>query len=97
MSTTNTYGVLNNLLTKLEDYDSFKILENVVTEDLLWTNPSPTSAFAAQTVALDLSGYDGVKIKLKRINNNAVYSIHELRLGERYDIGENVVSTTGVN
>ena len=30
---------------------------------LLWTNPSPTSAFAAQTVALDLSGYKFVLIE----------------------------------
>ena len=30
--------------------------------ELLWTNASPTSAFAAQTVALDLSGYDAVLI-----------------------------------
>lgn len=26
--------------------------------DLLWTNPSPTANFAAQTVSLDLSEYD---------------------------------------
>lgn len=30
---------------------------------LLWTNPSPTSAFAAQTVSLDLSDYDAVEIE----------------------------------
>lgn len=29
---------------------------------LLWTNPSPTSNFAAQTVPLDLAGYDLVYI-----------------------------------
>lgn len=32
---------------------------------LLWTNPNPTSTFAAQTVALDLSDYDAVGINLK--------------------------------
>lgn len=31
-------------------------------KDLLWTNPNPTSNFSAQTVALDLSGYDAVRI-----------------------------------
>lgn len=31
--------------------------------DLLWTNPSPTSAFSAQTVSLDLSGYSYVYIE----------------------------------
>lgn len=30
--------------------------------DLLWTNASPSSNFAAQTVALALSGYDAVRI-----------------------------------
>lgn len=29
---------------------------------LLWTNASPTSSFAAQTVSLDLSGYDAVLV-----------------------------------
>ena len=30
--------------------------------DLLWTNASPSSSFAAQTVSLDLSGYDAVLV-----------------------------------
>ena len=30
---------------------------------LLWTNASPSSAFAAQTISLDLSGYDAVLIE----------------------------------
>ena len=34
--------------------------------DLLWANASPTSAFAAQTVSLDLSGYSAVAIFFKR-------------------------------
>ena len=29
---------------------------------LLWTNANPTSNFAAQTISLDLSGYDAVEI-----------------------------------
>ena len=28
--------------------------------DLLWTNPNPTSEFAAQTIQLDLSGYKSI-------------------------------------
>lgn len=31
--------------------------------ELLWTNPSPSSNFAAQTVSLDLSSYDAVFLK----------------------------------
>lgn len=30
--------------------------------ELLWTNPSPTSAFPAQTLSIDLSGYESVII-----------------------------------
>lgn len=33
-----------------------------ITMTPLWNNPSPTAAFAAQTVSLDLSGYDAVII-----------------------------------
>ena len=34
--------------------------------DLLWTNPSPTSAFAAQTVSLGLSEYEWLLINSRR-------------------------------
>lgn len=37
---------------------------------LLWTNPDPTSAFAAQTVSLDLSGYDAVRVVFKLVNGS---------------------------
>ena len=37
-------------------------LVGVETRTLLWTNASPTSAFAAQTISLDLSGYNAVEI-----------------------------------
>lgn len=37
---------------------STKILKN-----LLWNNPSPTTAFSAQTLSLDLSKYEGVIIR----------------------------------
>lgn len=30
---------------------------------LLWTNPSPTSAFAGQKIQIDLSKYDGVIVE----------------------------------
>lgn len=36
---------------------------------LLWTNASPTSAFEAQTVALDLIGYDAVLISAGAAND----------------------------
>ena len=33
--------------------------------DLLWTNPSSTSSFAAQDVSVNLDGYDLVAIKVR--------------------------------
>ena len=38
--------------------------------ELLWENASPSSSFAAQTVSLDLSGYDAVLIKATTTSNN---------------------------
>lgn len=49
---------------------------------LLWTNPSPTSSFAAQTISLDLSDYDEVEIYYRRSTANAA------TFSERYKIGE---------
>lgn len=39
----------------------------------LWENSAPTSAFAAQTVSLDLSDYDAIEIRFKNKNNSTVY------------------------
>lgn len=36
--------------------------EFIEVKELLWTNPNPSSAFATQTVSLDLSEYDAVEI-----------------------------------
>ena len=36
---------------------------------LLWTNSSPTSAFAAQTISLDLSGYDEIEVEYSDLND----------------------------
>jgi len=43
---------------------------------LLWTNASPTSAFAAQTVALDLSGYDAIILVNMYWTNNSLCRSH---------------------
>ena len=40
-------------------------MESGMTTILLWTNPNPTSSFAAQTVALDLSEYKAICIETK--------------------------------
>lgn len=39
--------------------------------DLLWENASPTSAFAAQTIAIDLSLYSAVLIKVRYYDGNS--------------------------
>lgn len=39
-----------------------KVLKQTEYKRLLWTNPNPTSNFAAQTISLDLSGYDAVDV-----------------------------------
>lgn len=44
--------------------------------ELLWVNASPSSAFAAQTVALDLSGFGAVIIVNKHWSNNALQRSH---------------------
>lgn len=49
--------------------------------DLLWTNPSPTASFAAQTKSIDLSKYDFVLIesvfdtRTNQSKNSMVWSI----------------------
>ena len=48
---------LKKILNKI-----LKNLQGVEKKTLLWTNESPTSEFAAQTISLNLSGYDAVEI-----------------------------------
>lgn len=57
--------------------------------DLLWTNPSPTSNFNAQTVSLDLSDYDYVLIESKRGLNDTVKSISLAQKGTYANIAAN--------
>ena len=42
---------------------------------LLWTNPSPTAGFGAQTVPVSLTDYDGVIIKFRK-NDTVSYYIY---------------------
>ena len=50
--------------------------------ELLWTNPNPTSDFAAQTLSIDLSNYDGVVIESAR-NDNAYFTRTAIQKGYR--------------
>ena len=38
----------------------------IIPRTLLWTNPAPNSNFAAQTLNIDMSGYDCVEIELSQ-------------------------------
>ena len=57
---------------------------------LLWTNPSPTSSFGAQTVPLDLSGYSTVLVISKNSTDSAntmsFYTYCKVGLSTRIDI-----------
>lgn len=50
-------------------------LEDVVTEKLLWTNPNPTASFGAQTVALDLSGYESIRVEFTNYTSGIIVEI----------------------
>lgn len=75
----------------------------------LWTNPNPTSNFAAQTVALDLSAWNVIAVITKFNATSASETIHMIRVGYQcvtnaVNIGSNAyvakrtatVSTSGV-
>ena len=48
----------------------YTLTEEKETQELLWTNPDPTATFAAQTINLDLSEYDSVRV-LSRTNTTS--------------------------
>lgn len=60
------------------------------TRDLLWTNPAPTTAFGAQTVAVDISDYDTLLIQYQRSTTMDQYGINIALKGFKccyYDVG----------
>ncbi len=48
---------------------------------LLWTNASPTSEFAAQTISLTLSSYDAVEIVCRYSTTNDARTIYRCDVG----------------
>jgi hypothetical protein len=50
---------------------------------LLWTNSAPTSAFAQQTIALDLTPYDAVVIECNTSGNTATGRTMQFGLAEQ--------------
>lgn len=66
-----------NIVKQFQDKDGNNIFPVAYAQggakmDLLWTNPSPTSAFAGKTISIDLSNYD--LIIIDHYTNNAVGS-----------------------
>lgn len=59
--------------------------------NLLWTNPNPTSSFAAQTVSLNLSGYDMVEIAFYQATSQLYTHTKRVLVGCVSDLG--VVTT----
>ncbi len=53
---------------------------------LLWTNPDPASAFAPQTISIDLSDYDEVEIEFKHASVSDSYLYQKARVGSA-DVG----------
>ena len=49
---------------------------------LLWTNASPTSEFAAQTISLALDNYDEVEIEFKHSSSASYKRIEKVKKGE---------------
>lgn len=54
--------------------------------ELLWTNASPTSQFAAQTVSLNLANYASVIIEVKFSTGTAKYSKTLMNVGEQNNV-----------
>lgn len=64
--------------------------------NLLWTNPNPTSSFPAQTVQIDLSGYDAVIVDANYTSSS--YAVSVIVFKDHLDIQMNAVTnlqTTG--
>ena len=61
-SLTNTDSLFVNSEGSLKQIAMEDISAGGGMQELLWENPTPTTAFDAQTIALDLSGYDAVEI-----------------------------------
>ena len=69
---------LKELLAKITGQSEFKTL--------LWTNPSPTSQFAPQTISIDLSDYNEVEIEFKHASVSDSYLYQKARVGSA-DVG----------
>lgn len=64
-------------------HDWFKVLTG--TRETLWSNASPTSSFSAQTISLDLSGYQYVYILFRQSTGSSTIYSSELVVPFNYE------------
>lgn len=54
--------------------------------DLLWTNPDPTSSFVAQTISLNLSGYDYVYVIVRATTGESHFGSYIVPVGASQEL-----------
>ena len=64
---------------------------------LLWTNSSPTSTFAAQTISLDLTNYDAILVKCRATTSAGQYFSQFCFKGETVNASVSSKSYSGTN
>lgn len=65
-----------NIIKQIQDSDGNNIYpigyaQGGMKMDLLWTNPSPTSDFASQTLSIDLSDYDYIYVVQRQYKDSS--------------------------
>ena len=82
-------------MSNLSIKDLFTLIgNNFIQKKLLWTNASPSTDFAKQTISIDLSNYKQIEVIMRvRSNNPALTSnIIDVNVGE---IGQNICAFGG--
>ena len=102
LTSNSSTDALSALQGKLLNEQHQALLESVretTTKDLLWENASPASAFAAQTVSLDLSEYDAVEIIYSYYANSTLDYRATVRIGKSAELNTicNITATTAAS
>lgn len=87
-----------NIPAKIYGVKSTIVVEKTELEDapqLLWTNPNPSTAFATQTISLDLSDYEGVIINFNAYTTNQTLAARAYVKKGESGIGGGHVSSSG--
>lgn len=79
----------NQLLMKVNGADTVIPFSGLSKPELLWTNPNTASAFAPQTVSLDLSPYKSICIDYRTVANGTERHTYAF-----YSVGDNITIPT---